>query len=61
MQTEQAPFREVDAKRHDTPSLPRAGGPFDTNPTLFLLAFSLICLRIISAPGKSAWARRLFP
>ena len=30
-------------------------------PTLFLFGFSLICLKIISAPGKSAAALLLFP
>lgn len=42
-------------------SLPLAGGPLDNSPTLFFLAFSLICLRMTSAPGKSASARRLLP
>ena len=42
-------------------SLPLAGGPLDNSPTLFFLAFSLICFRITSAPGKSASARRLLP
>ena len=41
--------------------LPLAGGPEEIIPTLFLDGFSDICFRIISAPGKSAWARRLLP
>jgi hypothetical protein len=41
--------------------VPLAGGPVEIIPTLFREGFSDICLRITSAPGKLASARRLLP
>lgn len=42
-------------------TIPLAGGPLETIPTLFLDGFLAICFRMICAPGKSALARLLLP